>query len=242
MFRWGGLGVLVIALVLAACGRQVTGLGVNQNAVQAGKTLIRFRTAAVMDFAHFKYVIVFNTTGSGREPYTAAIQSGFIDWSFTFTIGGSSGFVCQPALLQYLVAPGGSSVTGFPISVPPQLGQVVPNTNGGQTGEFTLTFDRTLLFGINPGGTATPIPIGGVPQPLPTTAAQVNWTINLITTDLNNIPVDSLGPGGNQDNSLPPVIIDTAQVLDQTFTKPAGAATVTSPAAQITGYEIINNP
>jgi hypothetical protein len=46
MLRWLGLAVVVLAMMLAACGRHV---------------LIRFRTAGPLDFTDVQYLSVFNT-------------------------------------------------------------------------------------------------------------------------------------------------------------------------------------
>jgi len=243
MLRRFGLGLLVIALVLAACGRQVTGLGVNNNSIQSGKMLIRFRTLLPQDYTNFRYVIVFNTSGNGQEPYPQALQTGFLNYSFSFVIGGPTGAVSQPELLQYFLAPGTSSgIQTFPIIVPVQLANLVPNTGGSTVGEFTLTFDRTLLFGANPGGTPSPVPVasGATPGPVPTTVGQQSWNINFITTDTNGIPIDSMGLGGNRDTTFI-FSVNTTLFSDNTYVKPQ-TVQVSNGAAQITGYEVINSP
>ncbi|MFN2459614.1 MAG: hypothetical protein ABR591_02815 [Candidatus Velthaea sp.] len=221
----------------------MTGLNAGSNSIQPGRMLIRFRTVLPQDYTTFRYVIVFNTSGNGQEPFPQAFQTGFLNFSFAFVVGGPAGALAQPQLLQYFLAPGTSSgIQTFNIVVPIQLAQVVPNTGGSQFGEFTLSFDRTLLFGVNPGGTPVPLPsaTGGNPNVQPTTLAQHVWNINFITTDASGTPIDSAGIGGNVDNTFQQQI-DTTQFIDQTFTKPQ-TAQVTSGAAQIRGYEIINAP
>lgn len=242
MFRWCGLAVLTIAMVLAACGRQVTGLGVNANSIQAGKMLIRVRTVLPQDYTNVHYFIVFNTTGNTGMPYPQAALTGFANYSFAFVIGGPTGLVSQPQLFQYFEATGSSSgIQPFPIPVPLQLANVVPNSSGSSTsGEFTLTFDRNLLFGINPGGSPTPSPSSSGAVAAPTTAAQHIWNINFITTDLNNIPIDSMGLGGNRDATFQ-LAVDTTQAVDIQQTKPQ-ITSLTNQTAQLTGFEVINAP
>lgn len=261
MIRRLGLAVLVISMVLAACGRQVTFPKTGSTGtIPSGQMLIRFRTAAPQDYANVRYVIVFNTSGNGNEPLPQANQTGFQNYSFSFVVGGPQGLVGLPQLLQYYLAPGTSSgIQTIGISIPPNLITFVPNSGGnGQGGEFQITFARALLYGINPGGT----PIPGAPSPAPTassvatsvpsatatlnplvaptTAAQQTWNINFITTDPNGIPIDSMGLGGATDTSFS-LRIDTTQPVSTTYTKPQSLQ-LQNPPAQISGYQIINSP
>jgi hypothetical protein len=266
MFRWLGLALVVVAIVLGACGRQVTGLGaLDSGSIQPGHMLIRFRVSGPLDFTNVQYLMVFNTTGNQVEPYPQAYNTGFKNYSFALVVGGNLA-ASQPLLFQYYLAPGTTSgIQTFRITIPPQLINYVPNSGGNPTGggEFTITFDRSLLYGVNPGGTPTPTagatptvaptapPAGATATPAteatlnpsvqPTTAAQHDWAINFITTDPTGVPIDSMGIGGPTDTSFS-YTVDTTQAVDNTVTKPTGTSTVQTLSAQLQGFEVINAP
>jgi hypothetical protein len=263
MFRWLGLAVVVVAIVLAACGRQVTGLNApNAGSITSGDMLIRFRVAGPLDFTNVQYLVVFNTTGNRVEPYPQANLTGYLNYSFAFVVGGNQ-YTSQPLLYQYYLAPGTTSgIQLFRITIPPQLINYVPNSGGNPSGggEFTITFSRSLLYGVNPGGTPTPTatktptptptptgssaPVATVtlnPNVQPTTAAQETWAINFITTDTNGVPIDSMGIGGPTDTTFS-YTVDTTQAVDNTITKATGTSTVQNLSAQLQGFEVINAP
>lgn len=265
MFRWLGLAVVVVAIVLAACGRQVTGLNApGAGSIQSGHMLIRFRVAGPLDFTNVQYLIVFNTTGNQIEPYPQANLTGYANYSFALVVGGNQ-YASQPLLFQYYLAPGTTSgIQLFRITIPPQDINYVPNSGGNPSGggEFTITFLRALLYGVNPGGsptptiTATPTPgptptaTGtGTPAPSvtlnpnvqPTTAAQETWAINFITTDPTGVPIDSMGIGGPTDTTFS-YTVNTTQSVDNVITKAVGTSTVQNLSAQLQGFEVINAP
>jgi len=238
MLRWFGLVVLVGGLMLAACGRQLTGLGApDSGSIQPGEMLIRFRVAGQLDFTHVTYVIVFNTSGNGMEPYPSTLLSGFSNYSFALVVGGNTN-ASLPLLFQYYLAPGG--LQKIPIVIPPQLINYVPNSgeNPSGGGEFTITFARTLLYSVPAQTSAQPIA-------QPTTLAQHVWSINFITADPNGsppgIPVDSMGIGGPTDTTFR-YQVDTTRAVDNVITKAAGTPTVQNPSAQLQGFEVINSP
>jgi hypothetical protein len=262
MFRWLGLAVVVVAIVLAACGRQVTGLGAtNAGSIQAGHMLIRFRVAGPLDFTNVQYLMVFNTSGNRVEPYPQANLTGYLNYSFALVVGGNAA-TSQPLLYQYYLAPGTTSgIQLFRITIPPQLINYVPNSGGNPSGggEFTITFDRSLLYGVNPGGSPSPVaatsptatPAGSTPTPTdvatlnpnvqPTTAAQHVWAINFITTDPTGVPIDSMGLGGPTDTTFS-YTVDTTQPVDNVITKAVGTSTVQNTSALLQGFEVINAP
>jgi hypothetical protein len=244
MFRWLGLAVLVVAIVLAACGRQVTGLNAaGAGSIQPGHMLIRFRVAGQLDFTNVQYLMVFNTSGNGVEPYPQANLTGYLNYNFALVVGGNQA-TSQPLLYQYYLAPGTTSgIQLFRITIPPQLINYVPNSGGNPTGggEFTINFDRSLLFGVNPGGTPTPTGATASPVVQPTTAAQHVWAINFITTDPSGVPIDSMGLGGATDTTFS-YRVDTTQSIDNVITKAVNTGTVSNAAAQLQGFEVINAP
>jgi hypothetical protein len=225
--------------------------------------LIRFRVAGPLDFTNVQYLIVFNTTGNGIEPYPQANLTGYLNYSFALVVGGNQ-YTSQPLLYQYYLAPGTTSgIQLFRITIPPQLINYVPNSGGNPSGggEFTITFSRSLMYGVNPGGTPTPAatakptatPTGATPTPTPvgvatlnpnaqpTTAAQEVWAINFITTDPNGVPIDSMGIGGPTDTTFS-YTVNTTQAVDNIITKPTGTSTVQNLSAQLQGFEVINAP
>jgi hypothetical protein len=264
MFRSLGAALAAIAITLAACGRQVTGLNAeNAGSIQAGHMLIRYRVAGPLDFANVQYLIVFNTSGNGVEPYPQANLTGYANYSFAFVVGGSN-YVSEPFLFQYYLAPGTTSgIQLFNITVPPQDINYVPNSGGNPSGggEFIINFDRSLLYGVNPGGTpaptttanatpttaasATPAPAATAtlnPNVQPTTTAQHIWAINFITTDPTGVPKDSMGLGGPTDTTFGQGIFDTTKSFDFVYNKPQGTSAPDSTSAQLQGFEVINAP
>lgn len=240
MLRKLGFSVLIATLILVACGRQVTPdrTGGSSGGVLPGRMLIRYRTANQMDFQNVRYLIVFNTSGNGGQPYANGFNTGYTNYSFIFAVGGFNGVV-QANLYQIIQQPGGAA--GQPSQVQLQFGpqqvQLLTNSNGQNT-EFTLNFDRNLMFGI-PGATASPFPQG----PQPTTSPQSVWNVNFITTDKSTVPLDALGSFGVNDTSYT-LSLPVATQFDyiQQLTVPAGATQASTPAAQLAGGEIINVP
>jgi hypothetical protein len=243
MFRWLGSAVFIVATVLGACGRQVTGLGaLNAGSIQSGHMLIRFRVAGPLDFTNVQYLMVFNTSGNGVEPYPQANLTGYLNYSFALVVGGNQ-YTSEPLLFQYYLAPGTTSgIQLFRITIPPQLINYVPNSGGNPTGggEFTIDFDRSLLYGVNPGGTPAPVTTLS-PVVQPTTAAQHVWAINFITTDPSGVPIDSMGLGGATDTTFS-YRIDTTTSQDNTITKAVGSGNVGNASAVLQGFEVINAP
>ena len=232
MLRTLAVTIFLAALVLVDCGRQVTpnppGVG---NGVLPGFLFVRYDTANPMDFTNVRYLIAFNTSGNGGVPYTNAYNTGYVNYSFIITVAGTNGFVA-PQVCQIIRQQGGG-VTCQPEQFSPSQVILTLNTNGSNT-EFTLMFDRRLFFGIPP---ASPTP------PPPTTQPQSNWTFNFITTDNSFHPLDALGIGGPMDTSFNvPLPVSTTFDFLQQLTVPAGATKAGTPAAQLAGGEIINNP
>lgn len=171
--------------------------------------LIRVTTQGVMDFTNYRYVIVFNTSGNGTEPYANVYQTSFQNYSFAFVVGGSGGLTA-PALIQYYLLPGTSTSLGTrQLVIPNQALQFTPNSNGLGT-QFTLQFQRTLFNVPNPASpspspgsataspsaspsasaspTATPCvaPTGGTPCPVASATASAGPTL-LPTTPAQNV-------------------------------------------------------
>ena len=194
-------------------------------AAAAGTMTLRFQVKGPLDFTKFRYVMLFNTTGNGMEPYANPI-TGILNYSFAWVVGGS-GSIAGAKLLQYYPSPGaGNGLETRLIVTPPQSFTLV-TTSSVAPGEFTLTFNRALLNAPNPTGqSSSPI-----------------WSINFLTTDLDGNPVDANGVNGITDVAfLTYARINTAQYVDLHYYKAAGSTTVSNPSAAISQNEVINNP
>jgi hypothetical protein len=178
MLRSIGLALSLVAIMLAACGRQVTFPKPGTNGgLPAGNMLVRYTVAGTFDFTDYTYAIVFNTSGNGGTPYAnTQFNGGFLNYSFAWFIGGKFGTVqSPPVLLQYYLTPGSTTNVGTQqIVVPLNLATLTLNSNG-QNSQFTLLFSRSLLdrpaIGAatpSPTPSPTPLPSGVTPSPSPT--------------------------------------------------------------------------
>ncbi len=250
----------MFSLMLAACGRQVTGLNGSgtTNSIPSGQMLIRFRTLAPLDLTANRYVIVFNTIGNGQQPYANGFITGLTNYSFTFVVGATGGVAQFPLLNEYYFPPGSQQAQSFSVPINSQQVQFNPNSNGSGT-EFTLTFQRTALLcapvpnpaaspSATPSATPTPAPTGtgATPAPSPTPACATlggrssTWNINFITTDANSLPIDALGASGKDDVSFQ-LQVDTTTSFDKQIQR-ATQLQINPQSAQIAGGEIINSP
>lgn len=122
--------------------------------------IIRFETNAQVDFGNYAYYIVLNTSGNNFMPFYVGGNPNYLNWSYVFEVGGSSGATQKPALFQTYINPQTSSgaqlfqraysdaAYNFQIGVP------VSNVPGG----FQFTFNRCILDLPSPVVTSTPVP------------------------------------------------------------------------------------
>jgi hypothetical protein len=242
--------VVAAMMMLPGCGRQVTGLNVTGNGiVQSGQTLIRFETAGQLDFQNVAYMIVFNTSGNGQQPYASGFNTDFKNWSAFFLIGGGTGFANAPGLEQVFTNPASGSAQSFNVVYPTTIVTFQPSipTGNSQFG-FQITFNRCVLDLAPPTNGGNSIsPLGrNCPPFINSTTTGTSWNVSLFTLDRTNSPIDSLSVNGpNATDYVFP--LDITQVIPgngnsgQRF-KPASNSTVSNPAAQITGIEIFNTP
>lgn len=238
MIRRLGFAVLLMSMMVAACGRIVTvpktSTGVN---APAGNMVIRFRTAQTLDCVNNRYIVVFNTNGNGTTPLATQISS-FLNYSFELIFGGTSVGGCSYQLVQ--IVPSGTSA-GYQQLADPIQQQFVTNFNPNSNGtgnEFTFTFNRLLLAPI-----ATPAPSSPGPVPSILPGVSTLWAINCFSTDANFNPIDAIATSGIQDVTFKSFVIDTTQPIDVPVTKPLAAAPQVNPqSAQIIFVEVINAP
>ena len=259
MIRKLGLFVLVTALTVSACGRQVTPdpNGVNGNGLQSGYMQIKYRVAQPFNFTNVAYTVVFNTSGVGQTPYSNCQLTNCQNYSFVFIVGGNGTTVASPILLQYVTQGTGLQPQLVQINYVPGTVLFNPNSNGSST-EFTITFQRSLFNGVLL-GSSTPSPTvspSTSPSASPTGSASATpqpqfsniWYYNFFTAQANaaasynvGATLDSLGVGGSVDTSYQGGPLDVDATFDDNFFAQSGTL-ASNPAAQITGGEILNSP
>jgi hypothetical protein len=260
------LAFAVLVLSLPACGRQVTPSRVY--AGTAGEMSITFQTFGPMDFGHVNYLIVFNTSGVGGEPYPTDFENSYCNYSFLFAIGArlGTGSVASPNLYQIYVPSGYTTPQRNYINLNPGSTTITQATSN----EFTLTFARSQLnqpspvTGNNPNNcgnpptpspspvptaSPTPSPVPTAPTPVPTvtpvptpspTPSPVIWFINLMTTDQNGVLLDSMGPGGPTDRTF--ILSENVNSLFSDSRQRSVLVPPSNTAAYIESISIINNP
>jgi hypothetical protein len=241
-----GFAVLLMSMLVAACGRIITVPRTGGTTVPAGNMLIRFRTQGTLDFTNQRYVIVFNTSGNGQQPLAPSFSS-FLNYSFELIFGGTNIAGASYALLQ--IFPNGTSSGYSQISIPVQT-QFITNFNPNSNGignEFTFTFNRQWLNVPNPVATASPVPPVPPPSPGPTPTLAPGqstlWNMAFFSADSTaNIVLDSIGTNGVQDTSFI-FQIDVTQVSDRVINKPFPPPIQVNPSsAQVIAIEVINSP
>jgi hypothetical protein len=263
MIRKLSLFVFVTALVVSACGRQVTPNRPGYGGGTPGYMTVKFNVQSPFNFASYRYVFVFNTTGDGITPYGNVLQTNYQGYSFALVVSSNGGGTAGVQAVQYIRQAG----TNVPIlaNLNPSAVQLQfnPNSNGLGT-QFTVTFARALFYGYvtpSPGpalatlsstrspAAATPTPSpspsptsSASAAPYPTTQAQVNWTFNAFVYQPGApSALDSMGSGGGTDTTFQSPQLATNQAFDNVVTASIGVIP-SDPAAEITGVEFINNP
>ena len=181
MFRRAAPVAFAAAVVtVAACGHQVTpSLNATSNNNLSGRMLLRFRTKAAMDFTNYDYFVVVNTcaTGNSNTPLPNVYGSTFLNYSYSLSVGASSGGVSttSPYLQQYILTQSSTNpLNPQYVPVNPSLTTLELNDNGSNN-EFQLIFTRSQLD--NPKGVAQVCPnIAASAAPTATASATVSPT------------------------------------------------------------------
>ena len=228
---FGFIVVAVTAVIVAACGRQVTPNppGLGPGGAPPGYMAIFFNTQAPFNFTNYQYMLVFNTTGSGVTPSTDTLQTNWAGYSFA-TVARGNGVSTYAQAVQFLrnanphIPP-----AWLPLGTTPNQFSYNLNANGTGT-EFSILAQTAIFTGI-----ASPSP-----SPSPSNI----WTFNAFVTQANNqgqwLFVDSMGAGGPVDPQFISPKLNMLQCFDNTYT--ALDSQITDPAAEITTIEIANNP
>ncbi|MDP9025378.1 MAG: hypothetical protein M3N13_08400, partial [Candidatus Eremiobacteraeota bacterium] len=84
MIRRVGFLISVLALIVSACGRQVTPdrPGTNGSGLNPGFMSFKFRVQQPFNFQTYSYVIVLDTFGDGLTPRANGTVTGFPGYSF----------------------------------------------------------------------------------------------------------------------------------------------------------------
>jgi hypothetical protein len=256
------LAVSVLALTLTSCGRQVTPNRNNgtsgQFGLPAGYMQIKFDTQGQLDFTNNWYVLAFNTSGTGGEPYAifGNQAQNWKDWWDEIIVFQPPNGQVQAAAYQFITQQGtGSLKSPYNVTgrITPQQLQVNPNCNGSGT-EFCVTFDRHIFIPVtvtpSPGASPSATPSGSPsPTPTPATGTAAVWYVNWFVASpsaSSNAPFGSVvsAPGvlGPQDASFQYTVNTTTAVDTTPWRFQAGWATASSPSATLAGGEILNNP
>ena len=228
--------VVAAMMMLPGCGRQVTGLNV-----------IRFETAGQLDFQNVSYLMVFNTSGNGQQPYAQGFNTDFKNWSVYFIVGGGTNFANAPGLEQVFTNPASGSAQAFNVVYPTSVVNFQPSIPTGNSAfGFQITFNRCVFDLAPPTSGAPAVTAGGICPPFANAGIGTLWNVSLFTLDRTLTPIDSLSVNGPSATDYT-VTLDVTQVIPgngnsgQRF-KPASNSAVSNPAAQITGIEIFNTP
>jgi hypothetical protein len=197
---------------------------------------IRFRTLGPLNFTNLYYVVVFNTSGNGQEPYAATFES-YTNYSFALVFGGTALSGASYQLLQVISTGSSAGFTTRAIPINPLYVQTFNPNSDAQGNEFTFVFNRLLLLTVpNPLASASPSP-----SPTATTTSTPSASATP-TTSPGTSTLWAIANNGINDVSFS-YVVDTTQPFDQPVNKPIPPpVTVTNTSAQIIAIEVINNP
>ncbi len=266
MRRTGLILLLLTALTIVACGRQVTFPKYAQNGgLPSGWMVVRFTVAAVLDFQTYDYIVIFNTTGNGITPLpNGGAQANYAGFSDAFIVSGNASGAVNAVPVQFISssnAPGAVPAV-YPLTVAPQDITFNANYNGLQT-EFQIEFNRAIFSNLlstatpRPTPTPTPTPVGATPSPTPsatpTPIVSTTWKSNCFVTsqgttgsgfggqgNTNYAPVDSLGILGGSDTSYVAPNLVTTTPFD--ITQNALAQNAPAQSAVIISCQFQNTP
>jgi hypothetical protein len=232
--RFSFLGVLAIAVLITACGRQVTPnpAGLGAGGAPPGFMAVTFDVGGPLNFSTYQYMIVLNTTGSGVTPSTDTLQTNWNGYSFAIVaLGNGAATFAEPVAFLRNSNPH-ISPAWVRLGSTPQTFSYNLNNNGTQT-EFSI-LAQTGIFRT------------AAPSPAPSSTPAPVWKFNAFTTQASSQGqwqfFDSMGAGGPVDPQFvccsPPR--DMTQCFDNTYF--ALNTTISDPSAEIATIQISNNP
>ncbi|MGA8326188.1 MAG: hypothetical protein WB757_08910 [Candidatus Cybelea sp.] len=219
------------ALVICACGRQVTpnppGLGAG--GAPPGYLSVFFTTMQPFNFSQYQYYLVFNTSGNGLTPSTDTIQTNWAGYSYALIASSSfGGTFAEP--VQFRRSPSNPHIppAWLPLGTTPQIFSYNLNANGTGTEFQILTAKRVLSS----------------PMPSPSPTSNV-WTFNAFVAQASSLGQwtfqDSMGAGGITDPQFVSPKLCMTEAFDNTY-YPQGNFMPPDPASQIVSIELANNP
>jgi hypothetical protein len=241
--------VSAVAFTLASCGRQVTPNRTEApSGLSSGQMQIKFSTQGTLDFVNNWYVLAFNTSGTGTEPYAkfGNQAQNWLDFSFEIIVyQPNASSAVQAQLFQFGSTSGPNGPQKQPVRinvVNPQDLIVTPNCNGNQT-QFCITLNRRIFITTFPFSSPSPGPSG---TPMPGGVAD-SWFINWFVAQPGGNPsgqvVSAAGPFGVTDNTFVQQY-DVTATFDTPWTQaqPPAVPQAPSAASQIVGGEVLNSP
>jgi hypothetical protein len=249
MFRKIGFVILITALAVSACGRQVTPDRVNGSAagLSPGFMSFKFRVGAPFDFQDYQYAMVFDTAGAtgdtsqaGVTPLPLGQNTNYAGYSFAIVVTNIGGQV-EPQLVQYIRNLGNTGTTAVVANTCPTLPQqlqLLQNTNGAGT-EFTVIFQRAIFNGCYnptpaPGSTATPTTAPtATPTASPSSSASPTSSPAATPTP-NYAPIWSFNAFALQQTSQSQFNLSTEVIVDSLGTNGPTDTSFSSPALDTT--------
>ena len=256
-----GLLVFVMALMVAACGRQVTFPSYAANGgLPAGWMAVDFTVYQAFSFSANDYIIVFNTSGNGITPLPGGgAQNNYAGFSDAIIVSGNASGVVEAQPVQFYFSSNepGTIPAVEPLNVPSQDIILNANYNGAGT-EFRVEFDRAIFSSLAPTPTPSASPTSAPspstspstspsPTPSPTPKAVI-WLDNCFVTSQGTTtgsystytPDDSLGLGGASDTSFSSPQLNVTTTFD--ITENALGTTAPTPSEEIQSCDFQNTP
>jgi hypothetical protein len=229
----GFIALLAMAVIVAACGRQVTpnppGLGAG--GAPPGYVAIFFSVQSPFNFSNYQYMVVFNTSGDGVTPSTDTVQTNWAGYKDALIALGNGG--ASSAEYVQFISPktGKGPPTWFTPHTTPQQLSYNANANGSGT-QFSMLVLKSILKPY------------ASPSPSPSASPSNVWTFNAFTTapggsQGNWYFEDSLGRGGPIDPQFVSPRLCMTEPFDNTY---YAQATTSDPSDQIYTLELANNP
>jgi hypothetical protein len=234
--RYVLIAVFVAALVVAACGRQVTPNppGLGSGGAPPGYVALSFQVAEPFNFSNYEYMFVFNTSGSDVTPSTDTWQTNWAGYRIALIARGNGG-ASSAELVQFVPPKAGKGPPGWlPLNTTPQQLSYNPNSNGAGT-QFSMLVEKSVLRGYSP----SPSPSSS-PTPTPSSL----WTFNAFSagnaaSQGQWVFADSLGAGGPIDPQFVSPQLCFTEPFENTYTAQYMQG---DPTAQIVSVVIANNP
>jgi hypothetical protein len=229
--KLGFVLVLLTAVTIVACGRQVTPNppGIGPGGAPEGYMSVFFDVSGQFNFSNYQYWIVFNTSGNGLTPGTQPFLNNWAAYSEAIEVAGNGGSTFARAV-QFVKNPTNPHIPPAFITLPTTPQQLQYNANSNGTGtEFNVIFQRSVFIGVQPS-----------PSPL-----AANWLYNAFTTQAsvqnNLVFVDSMGAGGPNPPQYNSPALPTYTCFDQTNYALSSGLQI-DPPADIVSTEVANNP